>query len=70
MHLWLDILVVWGVVSLPLGCVVGRYLARVGKVSTMLPTTISVPMPDGSMRLEQHRYDAAHNPNYRGGYKP
>ena len=77
MNWMMDGLIAWGAISVPLGVVVGRRLRRnrVALFEPLVPvlapedTRDSLPLSSGLSRTEQHAFDAAHNPNYRGGYK-
>lgn len=68
MHIWLEVLIAWAVIAPPVCYFAGSHLKKIEKA---YPLAASQGMaPGGLDRTEQHKYDAAHNPNYRGGYKP
>lgn len=77
MNYIVDALVVWAVISLPAGMLIGKCMA---KMTDPLPAPLSQAHSASdenqnaaneqiAARIAQHRYDALNNPNYRGGMK-
>ena len=67
MHIWLELLIAWAVISPVAGFFIGGYLGGLGSHTASPPEAASCP--HAMSREEQHKFDAQYNPNYRGGYK-
>lgn len=65
-----EILITWGIVAPPVAYLVGSALRKLDRGLVKSAPKEMPPVLRLVGRAEQHKYDAAHNPNYRGGYTP